>query len=481
MSPGEFSLVEPDVVRVSVLGADTQMDLGLPATIPIAALIPDLLGQLRSRSTGGAETRPRRWTLAQIGRPPIDPGRTLAESGVRDGDLLLLRSAEHDDAPVLFDDVVDAIAGLTESTGSRWTPAAASIVGRGVGVTSAVIAALALCLAGAGGSAVAAVIAALAAAGFLTAAAITSRQKADPRNALSVSTCGVPLAFALGLSAIPGGIGWAHLALAAAITVLYSVLSYRIIAVGPAVHSALTTAGILITAICTAALLLDASLSHAAAVGAAVGLAAVCAAPRLTILLTKLPLPPVPTAGDAVALIESDLTPTIDGLSAIGTVTLPNTETLERRARTAASYLTGIICGTTIVTVIAALTSSLVPLREHNWTAVAYALLLASILCLRGRSHTDLRQAGVLIVGGFVIVGGMLLLAVLVADISPLVTALLALVLGVIGLLLGTVAAGHDFSPPLRRVAEIIEYLLVACVVPVLIWILGLYAAVRNL
>ena len=46
---------------------------------------------------------------------------------------------------------------------------------------------------------------------------------------------------------------------------------------------------------------------------------------------------------------------------------------------------------------------------------------------------------------------------------------------------IGVVAPRHEFSPVQRRAAELGEYVLVATIVPLLLWILDLYQVVRNL
>lgn len=48
-------------------------------------------------------------------------------------------------------------------------------------------------------------------------------------------------------------------------------------------------------------------------------------------------------------------------------------------------------------------------------------------------------------------------------------------------LLLGTVAAGGDYSPPAVRVAEICEFAVLVALIPLLLWVLDVYQAVREL
>ena len=45
----------------------------------------------------------------------------------------------------------------------------------------------------------------------------------------------------------------------------------------------------------------------------------------------------------------------------------------------------------------------------------------------------------------------------------------------------GVVAPNQDFSPVMRRWAEIGEYILVALIVPLLLWLLDLYRMVREI
>lgn len=62
---------EPELCRVSVIGGNTQLDVGLPANAPIAAFIGDLVQLIESRNpdpTGGEEGEHR--CSRSIGRWP---------------------------------------------------------------------------------------------------------------------------------------------------------------------------------------------------------------------------------------------------------------------------------------------------------------------------------------------------------------------------------------------------------------------------
>ncbi len=494
-STGRTTSIEPALVRVSVLGGNTQLDVGLPAAVPVAVLIGELVAQITSRipvqrdqddpdvdpSTQPPE-RHHRWTLALVGQQPLAPNRTLSESGVRDGDLLMLQSVDTGESPVLFDDVVDAVARLNDSVFATWSPTAARYSGYVATLVATLGAATSLGLTRLGGmGSTTAIFGAIAALAFLVAAAVVARHYDDAPSATVLSASAMPFAFVTGLLTPPGTFGAAHLALGCALVLLAAVVSYRVTAVGPVTHSALTTAAALAGGGAVLALVADGmGVEKVSAVVAAVGLLTVCTASRATILLTKLPVPPVPTAGAPIDLDVFEPTPAIEGIGAIGAIALPKVDALERRSHLANAYLTGIIGGATTVTAIAACGTA-APLSGFHAIAVAYAIVIGLVLCLRGRSYSDLAQAATQIAGGALTVIAVFV-GLAVGDPSPwaLVGFGVATALAVVAVIVGRLAAAHDFSPMLRRSAELFEYALLLAVIPLLLWILDLYRIVRE-
>lgn len=59
--------------------------------------------------------------------------------------------------------------------------------------------------------------------------------------------------------------------------------------------------------------------------------------------------------------------------------------------------------------------------------------------------------------------------------------AAVSLMLGGVGLWLGSIRATTTFSPIGRRSVELLEYLAFAVVVPLAVWLCGLYGAARGL
>jgi type VII secretion integral membrane protein EccD len=234
------------------------------------------------------------------------------------------------------------------------------------------------------------------------------------------------------------------------------------------------------TAAAAAQLLWSPGTVRLGAVLCAVAVLAISLAPRLTIALARLPLPPVPTAGAAIDPADSAPRPAIEGIGAIGAMALPSAAALELRAHTAGRYLTGIIGGTATAAV-AGIAMVAYPVDDFSWRCTIFALIITTVLCLRGRSHADLTQAAILIAAGAIGFATVSCEVVLGPAPHVGVAAGALAAVSVIALLCGVVAPRATFSPVLRRTVEIIEYLLIATIVPLMFWIMDLYAVVRDL
>jgi type VII secretion integral membrane protein EccD len=122
-----MSLTVPSVLRadglrrVTVVAPRARMDVALPVQCTLAELVPQLV------RLSGAPGRPdgAGWSLSRIGGTPLPPGLTVGAAALADGEVLHLTARAGPATPLLFDDVVDAIAsagaGLTAALATGLT------------------------------------------------------------------------------------------------------------------------------------------------------------------------------------------------------------------------------------------------------------------------------------------------------------------------------------------------------------------------
>ncbi|MGV9674795.1 type VII secretion integral membrane protein EccD [Nocardia sp. NPDC003482] len=485
---GGRAAVEPELCRVSVIGGNTQLDVGLPASVPIATFIGELVALIDSRNPDPTEAeedsatlRTEHWTLARLGREPIPPHRTLTEAEVYDGELLVLRSVSAKESPALFDDVIDAVSRLTSDSFRGWSPASARWTGLVAAVVAAVLAVLLLAASrGDGQELVPALLAAGVGIGAMVAAAIAARRYADALTGTWLALAALVLLFAGGGLFAPGALGSPHLLLGFSVLLVAGVVGYRATGVGATLF-AMAVTGSVFGAVAAAVRMIWEPAFPRIAAGLLVGaLIVISSVPRLAAVLARLPVPPVPTAGAAIDPADHEPRPTIEGIGAIGATALPSAVGLGRRAEAANRFQSGILAGATVAAVVGAVGAA-DPLGEARWQGVALAVITAIILALRGRAFADLTQAGTLIAGGAVTFAGVFT-GIALGDSRMLVPAaavLLAFAAAVV--FFGVVGPHIEISPVQRRAGELFEYFLIILVIPLVLWIMGVYAMARNI
>jgi type VII secretion integral membrane protein EccD len=216
------------------------------------------------------------------------------------------------------------------------------------------------------------------------------------------------------------------------------------------------------------------------AMAATIAVIVVYLAPRATIMLSRLPVPRVPTAGEPLDNIETNGGTTVEGVNAIGKQVIPTEEGMTDQVRRARDQLTGIVAAAATFAVV----GSYLALDVGNgffWQGTAFAVAVATVLCLRGRSHHDLVQSAVLI-GGGLLIGLTVIVKTATFVTAWQVNAAAALVaLTALLVVCGVVAPGLEFSPVMRRRVEILEYVAIGTVFPLACWIVGLYAFFREM
>lgn len=487
-SPGGRSAAEPELCRVSVIGGNTQIDVGLPSAIPVASFIGELVELIESRNPelGDTEEDPgslqtQHWTLARLGREPISPNRTLTEAEVYDGELLVLRAVGAKETPALFDDVIDAVSRLTADSFRGWTPQAARWTGLVAAVLSATIAMLLLAAGRAHGEGLAAPFVALGVGlAAMVAATIAVRRYGDALAATWLSLGGLILLFTAGALFVPGSLGSPHVLLGFSVTLLVAAAGYRATGVAATLFSLAITVSVF-GAIAAAVDLIWSPALPKIAGGLLVGaLIVISSVPRLAAVLARLPVPPVPTAGGAIDPADHEPRPTIEGIGAIGATALPSAIGLGRRAKAANEYQTGVLAGCTLAAVVGAVGAA-DPLDGIRWQGIALAAVAAIILALRGRSFADLTQAGSLIAGGAVTYVATTAGVALGNSDAGLVAVALLLVFAAAVVVFGIIGPHLEITPVMRRLNELFEYALIISVIPLVLWIMGVYGMARGI
>ncbi len=477
---------DPELCRVSVIGGNTQLDVGLPATVPVAAYITDLVELIDSRNPDltehdeGAPVRAQHWTLARIGRDPIPPHQSLTDAEVFDGELLVLRSVIAREAPALFDDVIDAVSRLTAESGNGWSPAAARRMGLGAGLI-AVITAVAVLVAGKETGILNGFIAL--GAGLLAAGAaviVARRYPAERMTAIVLSLYTVAL---LGSSAgllTPGWVGSPHLLFSSVAALVVALALYSATRAGSLMVAAVVTTAAIVAVAAAVRMVWDFDIPKIAVGALIVGLVLITMAPRAAVAAARLPVPPVPTAGGAIDPTDHEPRPTIADIGVIGATALPSAAGLERRARAANQYQSGILVGSTLAAGFGAILGA-DPLGDAPWQGLVLAAIVAVVLCLRGRAYADLTPASTMIAGGTAVALAVTAGAAVSQEAWRSAGAGLLLIIAGAVLAFGVLGPRADVSPVARRAIEIFEYLLIIAIVPLSLWLMDVYSAARNI
>lgn len=473
--------------RVTVVVGAHLIDVGLPTTVSASVLAAEIITMANLGEVDGLGDddvpSAQRWTFARIGGAVIDPRRTLAEAEVFDGDVLLIREVGEPAPSILADE----LAGLGEEPGGdarvRWPPET------GWYAAGAVLSVAAALLVPAFASAprlfdvpVAAMVSVLI--GLLGAgtAGMRARPAENPASAAGLFVVVLPLLFGGLLYVVPSAQGISALPVAFGVTALTALLLLLFTGTGGALFSGIIMLAAFGIPTSLAALTADPAPSTIGAILASVAVVVVYLAPGITIMLSRLPVPRVPTAGEPLDDIEIQGGTAVNGVDALRAISrvVPTEEGMIQRLTRASEYLTGVVSAAAIAAVAGACLAIGVT-DGFRWPGAAFGVTVATVLCLRGRSHHDRAQAATLIGGGLLTA---LLLVTEVAVFLPEVrvwAACMLIVVTTVVVACGLLAPRVEFSPVMRRLAELGEYLAVGLIVPSACWIVGVYAFFRGL
>ncbi|MBY4128567.1 type VII secretion integral membrane protein EccD [Rhodococcus fascians] len=492
---GNHPVFAQEVCRVTVLARSTQVDMALPVDVPVSLLVPGIIDMLAGvepadrRGLHGVEPAepssrygdpgsagmPVAWTLARIGRPPLAPTATLAELSVRDGELLVLGVADRPVPVPLFDDLMYSVARAGSDDVPHWTANTARTVGSVITAAMVLLACAVVLRApiSAGAENVGDLVAGLAVITvsilFAIAGVILGRVYRQDAVAVLFGGCAVALMFTGGTLLVPGQFGAAQVMLGSAMAGATALLSQRIGGTGFALFTAAIVLALLtfLAAVCTLFTTLpQPSIGTAAAL---IGLAGIALSARVSMMQAKLPLPPVPTAGAPLDTVEEA---ELDAISF---------EDLQEAAARARKYLTGLLMAFTVAVVAGVLAAAADETGGTQWPAVALAALCALVLLLRGRTYAVVAHAVPLVAGGTTIGLSLLVGAVIALPEHGLTLFGVTVAGAATASIFGAFVPTRTYSPVMRRSAELLEYAVIALVIPIAVWVCGLYSVVRGL
>lgn len=457
-----------ELCRLTVRAPARSIDLAVPADVPVADLLPAVLGYAGDNleeaglDHGG-------WVLQRLGGEPLDEERTLDSYGLRDGDTLYLRPRAEALPEVHLDDLVDGIATTMRDHPFGWTPKVSRRVL--LGIVVAVLIGGVLVIAWPGGSSLSRSVFATAAGLLLLAGAgAASRAVGDAGAGAAVGFMVGPY-LALAGWLLPGGelsgphayetLG-ARLLAASAALAGGAVLALAVVAAFAALF--LSVAVVSLFAAVAAVLLLTTDLAPVHAAGILAVLAVILGAfvPSLAFRMSGMRMPPLPT--NAQQLQEGIEPHPAAAVSA--------------RAVLADGWMTSLygavgVVGAACVVVLA---------RERELAEIIMTVALCLLLVLHARGLGNIWQRMSLVVPG--VLGLLLLVLVAAPAASPgnrLVTAAGLLAAAAAVAIAAWTVPGRRLVPYWGRAGEILHSALAIAVLPLALWVLGVYGALRAI
>ncbi|WP_335937624.1 type VII secretion integral membrane protein EccD [Streptomyces sp. PTD5-9] len=456
----------PGLCRLTVRTPRRTLDLAVPGDVPVADLLPTLLDHAgEDLAEQGIEHGG--WVLQRLGEEPLDEESTPEALGLRDGETLHLRPRAEVLPPIHFDDLVDGVAGAMRERPHGWDTRTSRWLLRGTAVV--LLAAGLLVLALPGGSApLRAAVAAGTALLVLFGAASASRAVGDSAAGAALGALVAPyLALAgallpvgdpdaggqlLGarlLAASAAAAGGAILAVAAVAAFVPLLLCAAVVAVAGAVWAVLMLA-------------LDVPAGHAASVVAVVAVVFGGLVPGLAFRLSGLRLPALPTNAEQLQ----------EGIEPHPHQRVVSRTGLAEEWMTALYAAVGVVCAGVLTALV---------LDAPGAPSLVTAAVLCLLLLLHARGVGQVWQRPAVLLPGLY---GLVLMAVRAAGELPagqrpaLLAGLLAA--AAVAAIASWTVPGRRLLPYWGRAADILHTLAAVALIPLSLWVLGVYGALRG-
>lgn len=357
-----------EVCRLTICGPSTRVALAVPVHVPIADLMPTVLGHLDPTlaTTGLGHDG---WVLQRLGEQPLDENHGTAAAGIYDGDILYLRPRD-DQLPVAdFDDLVDGIHTGLAGRKDTWHPALTRRLCIGLATAFGLLAVFVTTLTAAGTTI--AIASGVTSVLLLVAGAVMAKVVADTVSATALGAVAIVAAGVAGL-AMPAGSSavesWSTapgvLALAVAVAVA-GTLAHGAIGVSLPWFLAVAVAGVLLTGGTTISVLIGLNGPQTGAVMTVIMVISTRIAPSFAAWLAGLAPEPVPLTAEE---FQDNLEP------------LPSKAVLDQ-ATLADEYLTAFLAVLSVLGVGSVLALS----SELSWAPSALSAVVAGVLLLQSR------------------------------------------------------------------------------------------------
>ncbi len=467
---------EPDLARVTVISPTRRIDLALPGSVTLGELLPSIV-RFSGYEGGSPAEAVHAWVLQRFGEDPLDPNALISKLSIRDGETLHLRQRENAIPDAAFDDVVDAVTMSTTRRPS-WQPRHSQRMA--LAVLTALLVGLPLLMAvlvtrstpiedrGILWPIINIVLSVLAAIASIS----LSRAAGRYQVAATLAWASVVLA-GLGGWQMLATPEWAPRLVVASALVLIAAgtcaLAARVTTMG--LFTAALVGGILLV-VSTVDTLIDGNAVHVAAVAASVLLAITGYMPTLSYRLARIALPQLPTTAEAVMADDQPVQSDIVSRAVLADQLL-------------ASMLTAIAVTTTLLSLV--LLVDLPgdgPGARSPWWQIALAACLGLALLLRARVFVGLTQRLALVLSGTIITTAAGITALMQLPdgfIRIGVTVLVVAASAAILAYYASVTYSRVMTPIWGRLGDVLEWLSVMAIVPVLLGVLNLYAAMRGL
>lgn len=474
-------------------------DLVLPSAAPIetyvdetVSVLGDILDDTPAEVLAGFDFKAQGvWSFARPGAPPIKLTQSLDDAGVVDGSLLTVVSVSRTERyRPLVEDVIDAIAVLDE-TPEFDRRALYRFVGLGLPLVAFLITVVAVLSWASTGRdwwwavALGVLGVGLTGASMLAQGRFRNLDMAESLLASAVVTLVGGVALAVPLPEGVESLGAPQVAGAGAL-VLLMVLATR---GGPRRRAEVAAfLAVMALALTLAAVAVGYGWNEWVPAGAiAFGLVVVTNAAKLTVAVARIALPPIPAPGETVSNDElldpvttADTSEESETWQAIIASVPDSAARLTERSRLAKRLLIGFL---TAGSVVLAVGSIAVVVQGYFFLHSMIVAGLVTVMCgFRSRLYAERWCAWALMAAAVAIPTGIMVrLSLWFPERAWLVLAIYTATVLVAVIIVGATDGVRRISPVTKRVLELVDGAAIAAVIPLLLWISGVYDVLRNI